>query len=296
MESLLVAVIRCDGGTQSRLFTDSKTIEEYKEAMIRGVQFAPVVAFFDGSDYWLADGFHRVIAAAKAGIETIAADVHEGGIEDAQIWSASSNAAHGLKRTTADKERAVKMMLDNPKVKAEMWPASRIATHCDVSDMFVASVNTGRSNNGTSPGKVRDSLGRMQPAKKARRTKKAPESSESQSGAGSISHQNKSSDESKTVESPAQNGEGKSEPLLPKNSPTENPPNTESELPRDAENEKSEAAKSNSHNSPNYSESPFESPLQLCAYLARNSLELRANPDLFDWLVTEAARLAEENQ
>jgi hypothetical protein len=62
-----------------------------------GLKFPPVTVFYDGADYWLADGFHRVTAALQADLKEIAADVHQGTREDAQWYSFSANKANGLR-------------------------------------------------------------------------------------------------------------------------------------------------------------------------------------------------------
>jgi len=71
----------------------------------------PVVVFYDGTAYWLADGFHRVAAHVKAGRESVLADVRQGHRRDAILHSVGANAAHGLRRTNADKRRAVEILL-----------------------------------------------------------------------------------------------------------------------------------------------------------------------------------------
>jgi ParB-like chromosome segregation protein Spo0J len=45
--------------------------------MAAGGVFPPIVVFFDGAEYWLGDGFHRIIAAVALGLVEIAADVRE---------------------------------------------------------------------------------------------------------------------------------------------------------------------------------------------------------------------------
>lgn len=61
--------------------------------------------------YWLADGFHRTAAAKSAGLAEIDADVRQGTRRDAILFSVGANAAHGLRRTNADKRRAVETLL-----------------------------------------------------------------------------------------------------------------------------------------------------------------------------------------
>lgn len=110
-DSLPIASIRVDGGTQPRAVLDFDAIEDYAEAMSAGMKFPPVVVFYDGESYWLADGFHRVKAAYAAGFDTVRCDVHQGTIEEAQWYSFGANRTNGLRRTTQDKQRAVKAAL-----------------------------------------------------------------------------------------------------------------------------------------------------------------------------------------
>jgi len=130
-----VELLRLDGGTQPRAALNFLTIEEYAQAMLGGVQFPPVTVFYDGTDYWLADGFHRVRAAEQAGMATIPADVRQGTRRDAVLFSVGANASHGMRRTNKDKRRAVETLLRD----AEWgdWPNTKIATVCAVAESFV---------------------------------------------------------------------------------------------------------------------------------------------------------------
>jgi len=103
--------IRTDGGTQPRAQLDGVTVSEYAEAMERGADFPPVKVMHDGENYWLYDGFHRVKAAQQIGCEQIDADVEQGTKEDAQWASLAANKRHGLRRSQADKRRAIKRAL-----------------------------------------------------------------------------------------------------------------------------------------------------------------------------------------
>ncbi len=60
--------IRTDGGTQPRAALDINTIRDYAELLHNGVKFPPVDVFWDRSEYWLADGFHRLRAMQEAGL------------------------------------------------------------------------------------------------------------------------------------------------------------------------------------------------------------------------------------
>jgi hypothetical protein len=123
-------VIRTDGGTQPRLQLSAETINDYAESMADGVAFPPVVVFYDGADYWLADGFHRLHAAQQIGLADIAADVRQGTIQDAQWYSYSVNQSHGLRRSNEDKRRAVESALRHE--YASRYSDSDIASHVGV--------------------------------------------------------------------------------------------------------------------------------------------------------------------
>jgi hypothetical protein len=111
---LPLSKIRTDGGTQPRMVMDYDAIEGYMDDMLVGVKFPPVIVFYDGTDYWLADGFHRREAAFGVERKEIDADVRQGTLEDAQWFSFSANRTNGLRRSNEDKQRAVKAALLHP--------------------------------------------------------------------------------------------------------------------------------------------------------------------------------------
>jgi hypothetical protein len=103
-----------DGGAQMRVEMRVETVNDYAEDMLAGATFPPVVVFFDGTDYWLGDGFHRVEAARKIERETIDAEIRQGTLRDAILCGIGANAFHGLRRTQADIRRAVKFLVTDP--------------------------------------------------------------------------------------------------------------------------------------------------------------------------------------
>lgn len=146
---LMVDAIRIDGGTQPRVEISEKDVSEYAEAMRDGAEFPPVVTFFDGVDYWLADGFHRWHAARRAGLTGIAATVQQGTKRDAVLYSVGVNGAHGIKRTNADKRKAVMTLLNDTEWRE--WADWEIARRCAVSNHMVASLRPPRDVTGSSP-------------------------------------------------------------------------------------------------------------------------------------------------
>lgn len=133
-----LADITRDARCQSRVEMNADVVTDYADAMRSGATFPPITVFHDGQTHWLADGFHRVAAAEQAGIITIAADIRQGGIRDAELHAVSANATHGLRRTTADKRRAVELLLNDP--EWVNWSDSEIARRCVVDHKTVARI------------------------------------------------------------------------------------------------------------------------------------------------------------
>lgn len=121
------------GGTQARVATNDEAISSYADAMLEGAQFPPIAVYYDGSKYWLADGFHRFLAAQRNEAETIVADVYEGSRTDALRHALGANATNGIYRSNADKRNACEVAL-------EEWPTMSnavIAELCKVSPDLV---------------------------------------------------------------------------------------------------------------------------------------------------------------
>lgn len=127
--------IRQDGGTQPRAYMDGNTVQEYSLEMSNGVVFPPVIVFYDGTDYWLADGFHRVAAAISCGWTAISAIVKQGTCRDAVLFSCGVNATHGLRRSNEDKRRAVLRLLEDD--EWSQWSNREIAKKANCSEYMV---------------------------------------------------------------------------------------------------------------------------------------------------------------
>lgn len=110
--------LRIDGGTEMRVAIDNAVVCEYAQALRGGAVFPPVVVFREGDNYWLTDGFHRYHAHRQAGVEKIEADVREGTLREALLYSAGANAEHGLRRSAADKRKAITTLLTHGLVKS----------------------------------------------------------------------------------------------------------------------------------------------------------------------------------
>lgn len=136
IKSINIRAIRIDGGTQSREKLDQTVVDEYAELMKEGTEFPPISVVHDGNEYYLSDGFHRLLAAQRAGKASINCDVLTGTLRDAILYSLSANSSHGLRRTVEDRRKAVMTMLDD--FEWSEWSDREIARQCHVSHPFVA--------------------------------------------------------------------------------------------------------------------------------------------------------------
>ena len=105
--------IRFHADCQSRVSLDEETVAEYAHRMHEGAEFPPLIVFFDGSDHWLADGFHRYAAwksvTRQSGTEESAcvpADIRQGTRLDAVRYALAANAQHGKRREPGDYRKA----------------------------------------------------------------------------------------------------------------------------------------------------------------------------------------------
>lgn len=127
--------IRINGGTQPRVETNEAAIADYAESIRAGAELPPVIVFDDGTDLWLADGFHRFHAHRTAGTAEIQCDVRRGTRRDAVLFSVGANASHGLRRSNEDKRKAVMTLLND--TEWSTWSGNQIAKACSVSESFV---------------------------------------------------------------------------------------------------------------------------------------------------------------
>lgn len=141
-KSLSVDVINISGGTQSRLKIDQNYVEEIYEKMKDEVEYDAVTIFFDGKEYWLADGFHRYHATRKLGKASIKCKITNGLLRDAILYSKSANNNHGLPPTLQDKLHNAKELCDD--FEWSGFSNRQIGRICDVSHVTVAKLRIGK--------------------------------------------------------------------------------------------------------------------------------------------------------
>lgn len=138
MKTMNLAALILDERLQSRTEINQDAVDDYAHAMESGDAFPPLTVFFDGVHYYLADGYHRYHAAKKAGKVSFQCDVHNGTFREAQLYATGVNAKHGMRRTYADKRKAVMTLLED--FEWSQWNNSEIARRAGVSSTFVANL------------------------------------------------------------------------------------------------------------------------------------------------------------
>lgn len=107
-----IAELKKDG-LQTRVALDERTVADYADAMREGAEFPPVMVFEESGKMWLADGFHRVEAATRAGQAYIDATVTSGKFIDALRYALKCNTRHGKRVTNEDKQNAMRIAWEN---------------------------------------------------------------------------------------------------------------------------------------------------------------------------------------
>jgi len=138
MRKVKLNAIRIDGGTQCRLVIDQPTVYTYLEAMKEGDEFPMMETVFDGSTYWLTDGFHRYHALKLLGIKEIEIKYKPGTLHDAKLEALKANSKHGKPLSNEDKRNKVRMALEIEGF--DKLSDREIAKHCEVSVSLVGSI------------------------------------------------------------------------------------------------------------------------------------------------------------
>jgi hypothetical protein len=141
---------------QQREALDKTRIRAYAALYREGHTLGEVMVFQQGSDFYVADGFHRIAAAIQAGLDTIAATIRPGTLRDAILYACGCNL-HGVPLTPADKRRRAMTMLAD--AEWQQWSDREIARHCGVSHVFVAKLRKALTGNVTSERTYRTKYG-----------------------------------------------------------------------------------------------------------------------------------------
>lgn len=174
-----IASILCDTALQMRVKRDLSLITEYADAIEDGTVLPPITVFAeliepcDGlqsddspmpTKLWLGDGWHRIEAHVTLGLTTIEAELRPGGRRAAFLFALGANENHGLRRTSADKRKAVEAALDD--LELRQLSDREIARLCGVGKNLVASVRGSRPDLALLDTKRRGRDGKVQSARK----------------------------------------------------------------------------------------------------------------------------------
>jgi hypothetical protein len=188
LQKIKIKNLELDPACQPRAEMDDSVIQEYADAMRDGAKFPPIDVYDDGDKKRVSDGFYRVSAAVMAGVETLEARVYAGDRRAAILHSLGANATHGLRRTNADKRRAVATLLADP--EWSQWSNFAIAKQCGVNDKTVASVRADLApslgNSEPAPTARLGSDGKFYPAHPQPRRQREPGDDDEEFGTGQI--------------------------------------------------------------------------------------------------------------
>lgn len=139
-KQIAIEKIHVDDASRPRAKVDEETVAEYAESMRNRVRFPPIVVFAAAGKggYFLGDGRHRIEAAKKTGKNVIDAEIRPGGKREAILYAVGANNEHGLRRSNADKRKAVELLLADPEWRE--WSVNELAQTCHVSWDLVEAV------------------------------------------------------------------------------------------------------------------------------------------------------------
>lgn len=169
--------IAFDAGTQVRAEINQDVVAEYAGRQATGETFPPIVLFHDGATYYLADGFHRVMAAHRNEWMSIRADVKAGTKTDALWFALGANKANGQRLTSADKKHAILLAL-------KTWPdrsINQIAEQIGVNQRYASEVKSQVSATTNLPDRVTGKDGKSYPSSRPESAARHPKAEEVES-------------------------------------------------------------------------------------------------------------------
>ena len=137
---LSIDLIEVLGSVQPRATLNEDAVADYAEHYSNGeCPLPPCRVFHDGNGrYILSRGFHRHTAAVRAKRASLECEIHNGDERSAILDAMADNGEHGVRRTAADKRKAVNRLLDDAKWSQLTQP--KIAELANVSLFLVQSL------------------------------------------------------------------------------------------------------------------------------------------------------------
>lgn len=120
-----------EGANEKRMTSQSKKPDPIQPALLRAAPGST-------AGYYILDGWHRIAAAEKKGVLEIGVTIYNSNRmyseQEARLMAATVNAAHGLRRSSADKRKAVTIFLTDDPTRSD----ALIARLASVSNSLVA--------------------------------------------------------------------------------------------------------------------------------------------------------------
>lgn len=126
--------------TEMRCNVNYVKVEQYAAEKTEGDKFPEPIVFLDKKQqYWVGDGFHRILADKENGEKTSTVNLQKGTKLDAILKCIEINREQlGLPFTRGDKQRAIKVLLENETTR--VWSQTRIAETIGCSSAYVSFV------------------------------------------------------------------------------------------------------------------------------------------------------------
>jgi hypothetical protein len=140
-----------DRDTQARVTIDKPTVDRYVKKLVAGEKAPPIEVYGENgtAPFRIGDGHHRYFALQRFTLEQgarlpesaadaveIDAVIHRGGKRDAILHAVGANDDHGLPLSTADKRKAVSILLADEEWST--WSDREIGRRCKVDHKTVA--------------------------------------------------------------------------------------------------------------------------------------------------------------
>ena len=122
--------IEVDPTVQIRQGTSEDTIRGYEDSFDK---LPPVDVFKTPDGFLLADGFHRIAAAKRLGLEQVDVTIHEGTRNDALEFAVIANTKNGDRLTSAERDAGIRRL----KQIHPGWPNRQIADAMSVAERTV---------------------------------------------------------------------------------------------------------------------------------------------------------------
>jgi hypothetical protein len=144
-----ISEITADSLIQPRETLNKEKLTEYGKILSNGEDLDPVDLCYDGSVYWLADGFHRLEVYRLASKTHIPADIRQGTRRDAILVGIERNVKHGLGLTLAERKNAARRLLLDSEWR--VWSNRKIGRICGLNHETVSAIKNNLNSNQSIP-------------------------------------------------------------------------------------------------------------------------------------------------